>query len=123
MAQTTSRKATELKTRTVSSNEAKQHWGSMMDAASSGETVIVQSHGKPKTVMISFEEYQEVEKLREKQRRAEALEGLRRLQAAQRERNKDLTPEQAEELANRFAHEFFDELAAEGKLRFERDST
>jgi prevent-host-death family protein len=109
------------KTRTVSSNEAKQHWGAMMKAASEGEDVIVESHGKPKAVVISPEAFEELRKARDEAERKEALEWLRDFEERQIERNKDLTQEEADELANRAAHEIFDELAAEGKLRFARD--
>lgn len=109
------------RTRTVSSNEAKQKWGAMIKAASEGEAVIVESHGKPKAVVISPEAFAELGQARERQRREEALEWLREFEASYDGRNDDLTEEQIEELANRAAHEIFDELAAEGKLTFERD--
>lgn len=111
----------ERKTRTVSSNEAKQHWGAMMKAASEGEDVIVESHGKPKAVVISPGAFEELRQARERQRREEAIQWLEDFEASYDGRNDDLTDEQIEELANRAAHEIFDELAAEGKLRFERD--
>lgn len=121
MADTISRHNTAARIRTVSSNEAKQHWGAVMKAASEGEAVIVESHGKPKAVVISPEEFDELRDAREKARRKEALEWMREFENEQMERNKDLTQEEADELANRAAHEIFDELAAEGKLRFARD--
>ncbi len=115
------RTGTEGKTRTVSSNEAKQHWGAMMKAVTEGEDVIVESHGKPKAVVISPEAFEELRRARERQRREEAIKWLEDFEASYDGRNDDLTQEQIDELANRAAHEIFDELAAEGKLRFERD--
>lgn len=109
------------KTRTVSSNEAKQHWGAMMKAASEGEAVIVESHGKPKAVVISPEAFEELREAREQQRREEAIMWLEDFEKRQMDRNSDLTQEEADALADRAAHEIFDELAAEGKLRFARD--
>jgi prevent-host-death family protein len=109
------------KTRTVSSNEAKQHWGAMMKAASEGEAVIVESHGKPKAVVISPEAFEELREAREQQRRQEAIMWLEDFEKRQMDRNSDLTQEEADALADRAAHEIFDELAAEGKLRFARD--
>ncbi len=109
-------------TRTISSNDAKQNWGSVIGSVSAGEDeVIVESHGKPKVVVISFEEYKSVQELREKQRRAEALAELDAISKRIGDRNKDLSEEQIEELSNRFAHEFYEDLAREGKIRFERD--
>ncbi len=115
------RTESEGKTRTVSSNEAKQHWGAMMKAASEGEAVIVESHGTPKAVVISPEAFEELREARERARREEAIAWLREYEASYDGRNDDLTDEEIEELANRAAHEIFDELAAEGKLVFERD--
>lgn len=109
------------KVRNVSSNDAKQHWGAMMKAVNEGEEVIVESHGKPKAVVISPEAFEELRQAREKARREEILVWLQDFEERQLERNKDLTQEEADELANRAAHEMFDELAAEGKLRFARD--
>ncbi|MGI8403903.1 MAG: type II toxin-antitoxin system Phd/YefM family antitoxin [Thermomicrobiales bacterium] len=109
-------------TRTVSSNDAKQNWGSVIGSVSAGEDeVIVESHGKPKVVVISFEEYKSVQELREKQRRAALLERFRALSERIGNRNNDLTDQQIDELSNRFSHEFIEDLAREGKIRFEYD--
>jgi prevent-host-death family protein len=116
-----SRSRSEGRTRTVSSNEAKQHWGAMMKAVNEGEDVIVESHGKPKAVVISPEAFEELRQAREQQRRDQAMRLLNEIEASYDGRNDDLTDEQIEELANRASHEIFDELAAEGKLRFARD--
>jgi prevent-host-death family protein len=109
-------------TRTISSNEAKQRWGAVISAVSDeGDEVIVESHGKPKVAVISYAEFERFRALREQQRRAELMERLGALEARQMARNAELTDEQVEELANRAAHEAFDDLAAEGKLTFKRD--
>ncbi len=89
------------KTRTVSSNEAKQHWGAMMKAASEGEDIIVESHGKPKAVVISPEAFEELRQARDEAERKETLKWLRDFERRQMERNKDLTPEEVEEIAVR----------------------
>jgi prevent-host-death family protein len=116
-----SRNPAEPRTRTVSANEAKQHWGAMMQAVADGEDVVVESHGKPKAVVISPEAFDELRRARERLRRDEAIAWLREFEASYDGRNDDLTDEQIEELADRAAHEIFEELAVEGKLVFERD--
>jgi prevent-host-death family protein len=109
-------------TRTISSNEAKQRWGAVISAVSEqGDEVIVESHGKPKVAVISYEEFERFNELREQQRRAEIMERLRVLEARQLARNNELTDEQVDELADRAAHEAFDDLAEEGKIIFKRD--
>lgn len=81
MAQKAHHKKTDTRTRTVSSNEAKQHWGAILRAASSGEAVIVESHGKPKAVVISPEAFEEYQQAREQQRRGAVIERLRAFEA------------------------------------------
>lgn len=108
------------KTRTVSSNDAKQHWGAMIKAANSGEAVIVESHGKPKAVVISPEAFEEYQTARENQRRAELVKQLEELQLRQAERNKDLTDEQVEEIAVRVGREINRAVAERHRAIVER---
>jgi hypothetical protein len=49
------------------------------------------------------------------------LKQLRALREEVRAQNQDLTQEEAEEIANRFSRELIDDMAAEGKIVFERD--
>jgi prevent-host-death family protein len=108
--------------KTVSANEAKNRLGSYLAYVSEqDDEVIVERHGKPKAVIMSINAYEDVQTLREEKRRADILGRLRELEARQRERNKDLTEEQANELAVRFSREMIDDLVAEGKISFERD--
>lgn len=108
--------------KTMSSNDAKQHWGSVMNAASSpDDAVIVESHGKPKVAVISYDRFEKLQELEKQARRAWAMEQLRQLEERIGDRNKDLTDEQIEELADQFSREFVDDLAAEGKVVFECD--
>lgn len=90
-----SRNPNDQKTRTVSSNEAKQHWGAMMKAASEGEDVIVEWHGKPKAVVISPEAFEELREARERQRREEAIRLLNEIESTY----DDLTEEEVEGIA------------------------
>lgn len=123
MAQKAYRKETDTTTRTVSSNEAKQKWGAMLKAASSGEAVIVESHGKPKAVVISPEAFEEYQQAREQQRREDTLEWLRGFEERQRERNKDLTPEQVDDIAIRAGREINAVAAKKQRERIERNRT
>jgi prevent-host-death family protein len=108
--------------RTLSSNEVKQRWGAVMGSVSRGEgEVIVESHGKPKVAVISYEEFEAFQKLRKKRLQEEALRELQAIGELIGDRNDDLTPEQVEELADRFSHEFILDLAREGKISFEQD--
>lgn len=110
-------------TKTISATDAKLDWNAIISAAGNGDDVIVEVQGKPRTVMISFEEYQKVQEVREQHQhqRTEAVERLKALQRRQAERNKDLSEEEVHELADRFSKEFINDLVAEGKISFERD--
>lgn len=108
--------------KTLSSNEVKQRWGAVMGSVSRGEgEVIVESHGKPKVAVISYEEFERLKTLRKKQRDAEALAELQRISEEIGNRNDDLTQEQIDELANRFSHELILDLVREGKIKLEQD--
>ena len=107
--------------KTVSSTEAKNRLGAIIGwVLQHNDEVIVESRGEPKVVVIPFEEYEELKELKEQARRREALEALRRLRQTVLERNRDLTPEEADALADRFSREVVEDLAREGKIEFER---
>lgn len=107
--------------RTLSSDDVKRNWEAMIEAASEGQGIVVEVSGEAKSVLISFEEYKECQTLHDSIRRNDILARLEALERRQAERNKDLTDEEIEELATRATCEAIDELAAEGKLIFERD--
>lgn len=103
--------------RTLSSNEAKQQWGSIMNAVgNNGDEVIVESHGKPKVVVIPFDEFEAFQKARKEQIRAEALVKFDALSARLGKRNGDLTQDQIDDLANRFVHEMYEDLVRDDKV-------
>lgn len=106
----------------MSSNDAKQRWGSVLGyVADHADEVIVESHGKPKAVVISVAAYEEFEALREQRRRAEVLERLRRLHERVAARNQGVSEEEESEFAERLSHELIDAMAARGDIVFERD--
>ncbi len=109
---------------TISSNDAKQRWGTLLgDVSERGEEVIVESHGKPKAVVVSVAAYEEVQALREKQRRAEAMERLRRLEERIAASNVGLTEteEEAIEFAVKLGREINRAVAARGASSVEPD--
>jgi prevent-host-death family protein len=109
--------------RAVSTREARDTLSSIIGwVRENADEVIVESHGQPTAVIMSFTEYERIQAVREQQRRQEALEGLRRLRDEVSARNRDLTEAQADALADRFTREVIDDMAAEGRIRFERDT-
>ncbi len=85
------------------------------------DEVIVESYGKPKAVVMSISAYEEVQAMREQRRRAQAFNELRALRAEVQAQNRGLTQKEADEIANRFSREMFDDMAARGDIVFERD--
>lgn len=96
-----------MTTRTMSSNEAKQNWGSVLSTASSDPdgVVIVESHGKPKAAVISIERFEKLRELEQQEKRAKGLEQLRRIQESYDGRNDDLSEEEINDLAVRAGRE------------------
>jgi prevent-host-death family protein len=106
--------------RTVSATEAKNRLGSLMEWVSKNkDEVIVESHGEPKVVVMSYAEYERIQRVKEEVRRREALAKLQRLRDEVSQRNRDLTPEEADALADRFVRDVIDDMVREGKIRFE----
>jgi len=103
--------------RTVSATEAKTHMGAILKwAVEQREDVIIESHRRPTAVIINYEEYQKIQRLRETARRQDALKRLETLAQQMRSQNQDMTQEQAEEMADRFSREVIEEMVEEGKI-------
>jgi prevent-host-death family protein len=84
----------------VSSSEAKSRFGSMLRwTKENKDEVVIQVHGEPEGVLMSYEEYQKVEVLRKRARKREALEALKELRREVRSRTPDLTEEEAYKLS------------------------
>ena len=103
----------------VPATEAKVRMGTLIDwAVRNGDEVIIEARGRPKAVLLSFEEYERINGLREKERRRAALERLDALAENIEARNRDLTLEEADALAERFGREVAGEMIREGKVRY-----
>lgn len=104
----------------VSSKEAKDKFGTMMEwAADKGNPVVIETHGKPRAVLISFDEFQKIEEIREEARRRKALESLKKLREEVRARNQDITTEeQAMEVADEITRAALESLIEKGKIKF-----
>ena len=110
--------------KTISSNDAKQRWGALLgDVSERGDEIIVQSHGKPKAVVLSISAYEELQAMREQRRRAEALERLRRLneRIAKSNLGSTETEEEAIEFAVKLGREINRAVAARRADSVEHD--
>ena len=104
----------------VSASEAKNRFGAVVGWVLEHEdAVIVENHGEPKVVIVPFAEYERAQTLKEEQRRRDALATMRRLKAEVSARNRDLTAEEADALADRVTRDAIESLIEGGKVRFE----
>jgi prevent-host-death family protein len=106
--------------RTVTATEAKAKLSELMRwAVESGAGVVVESHGTPQVVLVSYAEYEALQVLKERARREAALDQLRELAAEVQAQNQDLSADEAARLADEITREAIAALASEGKVRFE----
>lgn len=111
----------EVMARTVSITEAKAKLNSLMKWAVKNEDgVIVQSRGYPQVVIIPFNEYEELQKLKERARRQAAIARLQEIAKEVQAQNQDLTEEEADTLADEVTREAIEQLVTKGKARFEQ---
>jgi prevent-host-death family protein len=105
--------------KTVTASEAKNRLGSIIEwVLQSNDVVIVERRGEPKVAMLPIREYEEIQMIREQVRRRDALARLERLRDEVGRRNADLSPEEADRLADRFVRDVIDDMVTEGKIQF-----
>ncbi len=86
--------------RTVSSSEVQNNFGAMLQwAEDNNDEVVVERRGKPAGVIIAYEDYKEVMRLREQERRRKVFARMEAIRKDVAERNPDLTAEEAYRLA------------------------
>ena len=106
--------------KTVSASEAKTNFGTVVDwAVQQKDEVIIQSHGEPKAVLISFTEFQKLAKLREQERRRQALAEMERLRMEVSARNQDLSEEEGDAFADQVVRATVQTMVAEGKVHYD----
>ena len=104
----------------VSVSEAKNQLSAVMDwAVENSDEVVVESRGEPKVAILSYAEYQEFLALREQARRREAFRQLEALAEVVRARNADLTPDEAEKLADEISREAIQRMVDDGRVVFQ----
>jgi prevent-host-death family protein len=108
--------------KTVSATEAKNRLGTFLGEVSRGENdVIIESHGKPTAVLLSYEAYRQLRELQDRQRRQEAMAAIWRLREEVRAKNQDLTEEEADAIAEDVGREAIANVIARARrLREER---
>lgn len=85
-------------TKVISASVAKSRFGSMLKQVKH-EQIIIEVHGEPEAVVISYEEFQQYEQLKEQNRRQKAWEAFKALSDTVALRSPELTETEAYELA------------------------
>ena len=105
--------------KTISVSEAKNKLSAMMDwAIQNQDGVVVESRGRPKAVILPYAEYEAYLSMRENERRRAALQRMEELAAIVQEKNQDMTPERAEQLADEISRETIERMIEDGKVSF-----
>lgn len=93
--------------RTVSATEAKNRFGAVVKSARDDvDVVVVENHGEPYAFILSPSEFQRLQDADNELRRRVRLEHFDEVMRAQAERNRDLSAEEADEMAVRAVREF-----------------
>lgn len=113
-------------TKTLPASQVQNNFGAIVKQVRKGEfkEIIVENRGEPVAAIVGVEELQEMREFREQQRRKEALNKLREVRAKIQPRSTEkLSDEQTMDIADRFSREIIEDLAKEGKVKFERKSS
>ncbi len=97
--------------RTISATEAKVNFGSVtQQVIEDGEAVIVENHGQPRVAIVTIQQLERLGELEEQERRRVWLERAKALRSRMREKNQDLTDEQAEQIADEIVRDAVDAI-------------
>ena len=103
--------------RVYSVTEAKNQFSAMLEFVQEPDAVaVIESHGRTKGALISAAELETLKRLKERERRRQAVKGLEALRREVSSRNIDLSEDEAMEIATEAVREAFQELHDSGRL-------
>lgn len=103
--------------RSVSATEAKSRFGSILEWTDrSNNEIVICVYGKPKGVVMSYEEYKKVQELRERERRRKIWEELEALRHRVAARFTDVPEEEGYRMAGMSASVIQDLIEEDTKL-------
>lgn len=112
--------------KTLSASTVQNNFGAIAKQVRDGEykEIIVENRGEPIVAIVDMEELQAMREFREQERRKKALELLREARdEVQARLSNKLTNKEIMKIADRFSHELVEDLAKEGRVKFERKSS
>jgi prevent-host-death family protein len=82
--------------KTVSSSEAQNNFGAMLQwAEENQDEIVVERRGKPAAVLISYGEYTEIQRLRLAERKRQALASIRQVRERVQAQSEEISAEEA----------------------------
>ena len=110
--------------KTVSATEAKNRLGALLAELRNGATaIVIEHHGRPRAVLISPDEWTELSEARERMRRQAAWDQLWELANEVSAANADLSPEEADAIADELADEAMERVVAKARQRWNERAT
>ena len=101
----------------ISVSQAKNQLSAMLDwAIENQDGVIVESHGRPKAVILPFSQYESYLSFQEQQERQNAVTRLYAIAETIQSYNTDLSAEEADQLANEIAQEAVNSLQKDSEF-------
>lgn len=106
--------------KTASVSETRQQLSSFLRLVKkSDEDVLIQSRGKAEAVIIPFKDYKLLQEAREHRRRRQAIEELKQIAREVGASNQNMSPEDAEKIADQVTREAVHSLIDQGKVIFQ----
>lgn len=106
--------------KTVSVSEARQQLNALVEwAIENQDGVVIEKYNKPKAVLISYEDFEKYQQIKAKEQQQAAWAALQALAQKVSDQNKNLTAEEADEVADSVVREAVASLEQKGQIRFD----
>lgn len=107
--------------KTLSISEAREQFSAVVKLAKQGkDDVIIENRGQPEAVIISYSDYEVLQQAREDERRKMAIQALQRIADEVGSRNKDMSEEEADRLADEITREAIENMVKKGTVSFQK---
>ncbi len=106
--------------KTASVTETRQNLSSFLAWIKRNQNdVVIQNRGHAEVVMIPIDDYALLQEARERRRRAQAVQELKKIAQEIGARNEEMSEDQALETADQISREAIDNLVRKGKVTFQ----
>jgi prevent-host-death family protein len=107
--------------KTLSISEAREQFSAVVKLAKQGkDDVVIENRGRPEAVIISYSDYGVLQQAREDERVKMEIQALQRIADEVGSRNKDMSEEEADKLANEITREAIENMVNKGTVSFQK---